>query len=429
MVQMVLSSTLMNAIILLLMSVSLALQRHMVSADNTSGPVPQSKERWFVPNPALAIPYVPPTNKELELLFQPMFDEYFTPPGDRQVPTINAVQVPINFTDHQFPSPVFRLSPSGVLLYTLSSDYQSSSVHLGVAAEQSFEVNPFFAADLEPFVNVFAPDSNSKASSSGVLVIILSPLKSTLKELSGLFAVSSRNLNMGLLYRKTPPCALIAFADAASLRVVKTLEEDTIWQCSNSLCDKEYQLVDIFLRHPEKRFKIHSPAAWNKSIGSQRTQPELPDRNATIKDSPTGKIGIYTRLIEFANFRIPLSKFLLCVLEYYRINFSQLSVIAATKIDASICPIFVPWFEDVSFKRDHLPSDDAIDVPLTELLDENCTFIRKYPELFLSVIGLNRSFVDTDIRSTFLYRDGEGRFTTHEATTSLTGAQIEEDSF
>ncbi|GKG41056.1 hypothetical protein Tco_0470268, partial [Tanacetum coccineum] len=25
------------------------------------------------------------------------------------------------------------------------------------AAEQSFEVNPFFAADPEPFVNVFAP--------------------------------------------------------------------------------------------------------------------------------------------------------------------------------------------------------------------------------------------------------------------------------
>ncbi|GJZ61067.1 hypothetical protein Tco_0617204 [Tanacetum coccineum] len=38
-----------------------------------------------------------------------------------------------------------------------------------VVAEQSFEVNPFFAADPEPFVNVFAPDSNSEASSSGVI--------------------------------------------------------------------------------------------------------------------------------------------------------------------------------------------------------------------------------------------------------------------
>ncbi|GKB46047.1 retrovirus-related pol polyprotein from transposon TNT 1-94, partial [Tanacetum coccineum] len=30
----------------------------------------------LVPNPVPAAPYVPPTNKELEILFQPMFDEY-----------------------------------------------------------------------------------------------------------------------------------------------------------------------------------------------------------------------------------------------------------------------------------------------------------------------------------------------------------------
>ncbi|GKD61218.1 retrovirus-related pol polyprotein from transposon TNT 1-94, partial [Tanacetum coccineum] len=30
----------------------------------------------LVPNPVLAAPYVPPTNKELEILFQPMLDEY-----------------------------------------------------------------------------------------------------------------------------------------------------------------------------------------------------------------------------------------------------------------------------------------------------------------------------------------------------------------
>ncbi|GJU06716.1 putative gypsy type transposase [Tanacetum coccineum] len=61
-------------------------------------------------------------------------------------------------------------------------------------------------------------------------------------------------------------------------------------------------------------------------------RPELPDRNAIIKDSPEGKIGMYTRLIEFANLWILLSKFLLCILEYYQINLSQLSVIGATKV-------------------------------------------------------------------------------------------------
>ncbi|GJU81359.1 retrovirus-related pol polyprotein from transposon TNT 1-94 [Tanacetum coccineum] len=47
-----------------------------------------------------------------------------------------------------------------------SSDHQSSSVHHGVAADHSFEVNPFAPANHEPFVNVFAPDPSSEASSS-----------------------------------------------------------------------------------------------------------------------------------------------------------------------------------------------------------------------------------------------------------------------
>ncbi|GJY98941.1 retrovirus-related pol polyprotein from transposon TNT 1-94 [Tanacetum coccineum] len=42
----------------------------------TPGPI----SSVLVPNPAPALPYVPPTNKELEMLFQPMFDEYFNPP-------------------------------------------------------------------------------------------------------------------------------------------------------------------------------------------------------------------------------------------------------------------------------------------------------------------------------------------------------------
>ncbi|GJS14163.1 retrovirus-related pol polyprotein from transposon TNT 1-94 [Tanacetum coccineum] len=126
---------------------------------------------WLVPNSALAIPYVPPTNKDLELLFQPMFDEYFeTPTGDHQMPHVPAVppsviptgpSVSISF-DHDAPSGSH--SPS-------SSAHQSSSVHHGVANEHSFEVNPVAATECEPFVNVFALDPNSEASSSRTLTI------------------------------------------------------------------------------------------------------------------------------------------------------------------------------------------------------------------------------------------------------------------
>ncbi|GKD51566.1 ABC transporter C family member 8-like protein, partial [Tanacetum coccineum] len=38
-------------------------------------------------------------------------------------------------------------------------------------------------------------------------------------------------------------------------------------------------------------------------------------------------------------------------------------------------------------------------------LNENRTLIRKYPEIFLSIVGLSRSFIDDDVRPTFLGRD------------------------
>ncbi|GKA47616.1 hypothetical protein Tco_0740499, partial [Tanacetum coccineum] len=57
----------------------------------TPGPISSG----LVPNPAPAIPYVRPTNKELEMLFQPMFDEYFNPPGIYQDPIPNVAQDPV----------------------------------------------------------------------------------------------------------------------------------------------------------------------------------------------------------------------------------------------------------------------------------------------------------------------------------------------
>ncbi|GJW35388.1 retrovirus-related pol polyprotein from transposon TNT 1-94 [Tanacetum coccineum] len=69
------------------------LTEQMAPVQSSPGPAPNLLtpgpiSSGLVPNPAPAIPYVPPTNKELEMLFQPMFDEYFNPPGDadREVP-------------------------------------------------------------------------------------------------------------------------------------------------------------------------------------------------------------------------------------------------------------------------------------------------------------------------------------------------------
>nr|GEX18845.1 hypothetical protein [Tanacetum cinerariifolium] len=60
--------------------------------------------------------------------------------------------------------------------------------------------------------------------------------------------------------------------------------------------------------------------------------PELPRHNLRIHNSPTSKIGVYTRFFDFANYQILLSQFLVDMLEYFQINLSRLSVIAAAKV-------------------------------------------------------------------------------------------------
>ncbi|GJS28784.1 hypothetical protein Tco_0489404 [Tanacetum coccineum] len=78
-------------------------------------------------------------------------------------------------------------------------------------------------------------------------------------------------------------------------------------------------------------------------------------------------------------------------------------------IDASVCLFSTPWFNGTSVVKDSLPVDEAVDLPCVELLNENRTLIRKYPETFLCLVGLSRSFIKTGIRPTLLYDNDEGR--------------------
>nr|GEU37354.1 retrovirus-related Pol polyprotein from transposon TNT 1-94 [Tanacetum cinerariifolium] len=122
----------------------------------------------LVPNPVPVTPYVHLTNKELKILFQPMFDEYLEPSRvDRLVHPDQAVQAPVNSAgtpssttiDQDAPSPT--ISPSTSVL-------QSYSLHQGIATESSFMEDNHVALVVNiPFVNVFAPEPHSEASSSG----------------------------------------------------------------------------------------------------------------------------------------------------------------------------------------------------------------------------------------------------------------------
>nr|GEW10695.1 hypothetical protein [Tanacetum cinerariifolium] len=90
----------------------------------------------LIPNMIPVAPYVPPANIELEILFQPMFDEYLEPSCiDRTASSALAVPAPVNSA--------------------------------GVAAESTLmDENPFAPVDNDPFKNIFASKPTSKASSS-----------------------------------------------------------------------------------------------------------------------------------------------------------------------------------------------------------------------------------------------------------------------
>ncbi|GJZ88914.1 retrovirus-related pol polyprotein from transposon TNT 1-94, partial [Tanacetum coccineum] len=74
-------------------------------APNLLTPRPISSE--LVPNYVPAAPYVPPTKKDLELLFQPLFDEYFEPSSvDKPVQTAPAVPALVALIVPVVPVPV-----------------------------------------------------------------------------------------------------------------------------------------------------------------------------------------------------------------------------------------------------------------------------------------------------------------------------------
>nr|GEZ32430.1 hypothetical protein [Tanacetum cinerariifolium] len=136
----------------------------------------------LVPNLIPATPYAPPTNKELDILFKPMFDEYLEPPwAERPGSPAQAVQAlvtsagtPLSTTiDQDAPSP--HTSPS-------SSALQSHSLPPGVVTEPYFmEDHNVAPVDNNPVVNLFAPKPHSEASSSRDISSTESPYISKIK--------------------------------------------------------------------------------------------------------------------------------------------------------------------------------------------------------------------------------------------------------
>nr|GEV81579.1 retrovirus-related Pol polyprotein from transposon TNT 1-94 [Tanacetum cinerariifolium] len=126
----------------------------------------------LVPNLVPATPYATPTNKELEIMFQPMFDEYLEPPrAERPVPPAQAEQAPVNSAGTPLSNTIDQDAPT-----PSSSALQSHSLHQGIAAKPNYmEERTNASIDNPPFVNVFAPEPHSEATSSGDVSLTDSP--------------------------------------------------------------------------------------------------------------------------------------------------------------------------------------------------------------------------------------------------------------
>nr|GEU71295.1 hypothetical protein [Tanacetum cinerariifolium] len=159
----------------------LTLEYLLVMHQAGKGPAPNFQtpgqiSSGLVPNLVPVTPYAPLTNKELEILFQPMFDEYLEPPrAKRPVSPAQAVQAPVNSVGTPSSTTIDKDAPS-LNISPSSSVLQSHSLHQGVAAEShSMEVHNVAPRDNTPFVNVFAPEPHSEASSSGDISSTKSP--------------------------------------------------------------------------------------------------------------------------------------------------------------------------------------------------------------------------------------------------------------
>ncbi|GJX64946.1 hypothetical protein Tco_0299289 [Tanacetum coccineum] len=144
----------------------------MASADNTSGPALQRKERnghmapdhissgptpnlltlgpissGLMPNSATAIPYVPLQIKCWRCCSN------------------QSDHVPVFHTGTPASFSIKEDAPSTSI--SSSSVHQSLSVHQGVVVDHTLAVNPFSPVDDVPFVNIFASDPSSEATSSG----------------------------------------------------------------------------------------------------------------------------------------------------------------------------------------------------------------------------------------------------------------------
>ncbi|GJU82621.1 hypothetical protein Tco_1284986, partial [Tanacetum coccineum] len=199
--------------------------------------------------------------------------------------------------------------------------------------------------------------------------------------------------------------------------------------------------------------------------------PQLPSPDATMHERPAGKVGMYTRFFDYANYRIPFSTFFVSVLTHFRIPFSQLSVFGSAKVShfeilCRVCNIepsvslfryfythnykngwfgftkrpnvracysknldsvknwndhffwvdefVVPanarfsWFSGSNIVKDRAPAPSEYNVEHVNTLIAQASPFLRFPEEFLCWVGISRNYLlNKDTYPRFEYENGE----------------------
>ncbi|GKB61513.1 hypothetical protein Tco_0917699, partial [Tanacetum coccineum] len=215
----------------------------------------------------------------------------------------------------------------------------------------------------------------------------------------------------------------------------------------------------------------HLDAICAKYFVPEEVHPQLPSPDATMHERPAGKVGMYTRFFDYANYRIPFSTFFVSVLTHFRIPFSQLSVFGSAKVShfeilCRVCNIepsvslfryfythnykngwfgftkrpnvracysknldsvknwndhffwvdefVVPanarfsWFSGSNIVKDRAPAPSEYNVEHVNTLIAQASPFLRFPEEFLCWVGISRNYLlNKDTYPRFEYENGE----------------------
>ncbi|GJZ68256.1 hypothetical protein Tco_0631496 [Tanacetum coccineum] len=141
----------------------------------------------------------------------------------------------------------------------------------------------------------------------------------------------------------------------------------------------------------------HLDAICAKYFVPEEVHPQLPCSDSTMHERPAGKVGMYTRFFDYANYRIPFSTFFVSVLTHFRIPFSQLSVFGSAKLVSGS-----------NIVKDRAPAPSEYNVKHVNALIAQASPFLRFPEEFLCWVGISRNYLlNKDTYPRFEYENGE----------------------